>query len=340
MIMKKVLSILLCAVMLAAPLAMTAQAQTIWPGQAFETAPKPDWVRPLPLRMQYFFRSMVMTGFWEDSFLIMHEGKIVYESYKRGYHAEKPHAMNSVTKSVVSALAGIAVKEGLLSVQDKVMDYYPDAAIASGQESKRDMTVEHLLTMTSGLPQDGKFGSFECLKAADSGQAAFETPQAGAPGAQFLYSSGAGMQCLAGILVKVTGKSLFACAQEKLFGPLGMTSVTWGTAKDGSNTGGFGISMAPRDMLRFGQLYLNGGVWDGERILPEGWVEQSRPKENKLRGYGYLFWGNKTDKTLDVSYEARGMYGQVICVYPEKDLVVVRTGSGLFGRSGAAVSQG
>ena len=132
---------------------------------------------------------------------------------------------------------------------------------------------------------------------------------------------------------------MLAYAQEKLFGPLGMTSVTWQTAADGSNTGGFGISMTPRDMLRFGYLYLNDGMWDGQRILPEGWVEQSRPKEDTRKGYGYLFWGDKVDRTLGKSYAAKGMYGQVICVYPEKDLVVVRTGCGLFGRRGAVIPE-
>jgi len=331
--MKKFLSILLCAVMLAVPLALTAQAETIWPGQTFETAKKPGWVHPLPMRAQYFYRSMVSGGFWTDSFLIMHEGKIVYESYKPGQNAEKPHAMNSVTKSVVSALVGIAIKDGYIgSVQDKVMDYYPEAVIAPGQESKRNMTIEHLLTMTAGLPGDVMENCFTCLDAEDAGLAAFETPQVSAPGEQFIYSSGASMQCLVGIVERATGKNLFAYAQEKLFGPLGMTSVAWLAAADGSSTGGFGISMTSRDMLRFGYLYLNDGMWDGQRILPEGWVEQSKPKEAENKAYGYLFWGSKIDKKLGASYAARGMYGQVICVYPEKDLVVVRTGSGFLGR--------
>ena len=228
--MKKTLAVLLCAVMLAVPLvpqvwaseAAAAQAQTIWPGKTFETGAKPAWVHPLLLRMQYFFRTWASVGFWEDSFLIMHEGKIVYESYKRGYDVQKPHAMNSVTKSVVSALVGIAIKEGLIgSVQDKVSDYYPEAVIAAGQESKRDMTIEHLLTMSSGLPADGKFGSFECLNAKDSGLAAFETPQANAPGKEFLYSSGANMQCLAGILEKVTGRACWPMRRKNCLGRWG-----------------------------------------------------------------------------------------------------------------------
>ena len=330
--MKKSISVLLCIALLVLPLGLSASAAD----GIYETGSKPSWLRTLPLQIKYVIFSMTAgSGFWEDSFIVLHEGKIVYEKYSWGQNAEKAHALNSATKSVVSALAGIAIKEGYIgSVQDKVITYFPEAAIAAGQESKRDMTVEHLLTMTSGLPEDAKDLDAPYLTAADAGLTAFESPQAAKPGEKFMYSA-TGSQCLASLIARATGRNLYDYAQEKLFGPLGMASVTsWRSAADGSTVGGHGLAMTSRDMLRFGQLYLNDGVWNGTRILPEGWVAQSMPKENAFRGYGYMFWGNPAHNTLGDSYEARGLYGQIICVYPERNLVIARTGRGLFGGTG------
>lgn len=259
--------------------------------------------------------------------LILHEGKLVYEQYTQGQGLDVPHMAMSVTKSVLSALVGIAVKDGLIDVQDKVYEYYIDDVKGGllsfpGQESKLNMTVEHLLTMRSGLPD-----TQDCYRAADAGLAAFETPQARAPGGMFVYNTGAGPQCLVGIVERATGKNLLEFAQERLFGPLGITSVTWEATDCGSNKGGLGISMTSRDMLRFGQLYLNDGVWNGQRILPEGWAAQSQPGFNTILSYGYLFWGNGWGPLMGGSFEARGYYGQFITVYPGKNVVVVRTGS-------------
>ena len=104
-----------------------------------------------------------------------------------------------------------------------------------------------------------------------------------------------------------------------------MTSVIWDTAKDGASYGGFGISMTPRDMARFGYLYLNYGRWEDKQIVPAEWVAQSPPRSKSLKAYGRLFW-NIELTPFDQSYEANGTFGQLICIYPETDTVVVRTG--------------
>ena len=321
--MKKFLSILLCAVLLAIPLGLSASAAD----GDFAGGAKPWFIMPWWLKLQYAVKSWPQMGFKEDSLLILHEGKLVYEKYAAGQGVDVPHAANSVTKSVLSALVGIAVGEARIGgVQDKVADYFNNPAIPSGQESKRDMTIEHLLTMRSGLPGDGQKGSQDCFGAPDAGLAAFLTPQKTAPGRKFKYNSGAGTQCLAGIVKNVTGKTLLGYADEKLFGPLGITGVTWEAVSDGNNKGGMGLKMTSRDMLRLGQLYLNGGAWNGEQLLPAGWSERSQPKVNTILSYGYLFWGNGWDPLLGSSYEARGYAGQFITIYPDKDIVVVRTG--------------
>ena len=319
--MKKPIAVLLCIALLAAPLGFSASAAD----GIYETGDKPWWIMPLWLKAQYFVKSAFQMGFREDSLLILHEGKLVYEEYGEGWDANDPHMAMSVTKSVLSALAGIAVQDGLIDVQDKVTKFYPEANIA-GQNGKLDMTIEHLLTMRSGLPD-----SQDCFKAADAGLAGFETPQETAPGKRFKYNTGAGPQTLVGILERVTGKNLRQFADERLFGPLGITSVEWDTTDCGSPIGGMGIYITPRDMLRLGQLYLNDGVWNGARILPEGWTAASQPKTNTMLSYGYLFWGNGWEPFMGSSYEARGYFGQFITVYPDKNAVVVRTGSRMNG---------
>jgi CubicO group peptidase (beta-lactamase class C family) len=307
--------------MLLLPLGLSASAAD----GDFAGGAKPWFIMPWWLKVQYALKSWPQMGFREDSMLILHEGRLVYEKYAKGQGADVPHAGFSVTKSVVSALTGIAVKDGLIDVRDKVRKYYPTANIA-GQDSKLDMTIEHLLTMRSGLPD-----TRDCFKAPDAGLAAFETPQKKTPGGTFAftYNSGAGPQCLVGILERATGQNLRAFAEERLFGPLGITGVTWETTDYGSPTGGSGISMTSRDMLRLGQLYLGDGVWNGERILPAGWVKSTQPKFNTILSYGYLFWGNGWGPLMGGSYEARGYFGQFITVYPDKNIVIVRTGSGL-----------
>jgi len=331
--MKRLLSILLCALLLALPLGLYASSaetvQRLWPTTQFVTGEKPWWIMPRLLRLQYIPKSATQGGFRQDSLLILHEGRLVHEEYGSGYDMDTPHAAWSVTKSVVSALVGIAVGEGLIEgPEQKVRDFYPEAVIAPGQESKLDMTVAHLLQMRSGLPD-----SSECFRADDAGLAAFETPQERDPGGRFAYNSGAGPQCVVGILQRATGQNLFDYAQEKLFGPLGMDSVAWERTEDGSPRGGYGIYMTPRDMLRFGYLYLNDGVWDEQRILPEGWVAQTRDMQRAwvIFSYGFFFWDDGNSLLLGPSYEARGLIGQFVTIYPEKGVVVVRTSGGFRG---------
>ena len=287
----------------------------------------PRWFFPRLYRAAYALKGVKQTNFFNDSLLIYRDGRLIYEWYAKGWDKDTAHFVNSVTKSVVSALTGIAIAEGKIeSIDQKVIDFYPDAVIAPGQECKRDITIKNLLTMTSGLPGDSDKDHVKWWEAPDTGKAAFECPQAREVNSEFTYSSGPSMQVLACLVSRAVGENLFEYAKKKLFGPLGMDSVTWETAADGNNYGGFGISMTPRDMLRFGLLYLNGGIWEDERIIPEQWIEEGRPGRNDLTIYGYLFW--KPDfLSAEKAYEARGALGQFVSVIPEKDTVIVRTGS-------------
>jgi len=311
-----------------------------WPSEAWMTeefaeGPMPAWFSPLQYRAEYVRTSIKhnLTNVLTTSLLVLHEGKLGYEQYFYGRDEDTLHAMFSVTKSVMSALVGIAIKEGKIEGADqRVADFFPDAVIAD--ERKRDMTIEHLLTMRRGLPgdadrQEQRWWDANAFpgKAYDSGLAAFEMPLTAAPGERFSYSSGPGMQTLACLVSRAVGQNLFDYAAEKLFGPLGMRSVRWDAARDGANYGGFGIFMTSRDMLRFGYLYLNEGRWDGEQILPEGWVAKSIPcglVDQNGYGYGYLFRAIDS-KNVD-TYQAQGQFGQFIDISPARKAVIVRTG--------------
>ncbi|MCL2508196.1 MAG: beta-lactamase family protein [Oscillospiraceae bacterium] len=301
----------------------------IWPTEEFETGPRPLWFSPTLAKIILPFQRPVNGNVFSDSVLLLHEGKLVYEYYADGWDKDTPHPMFSVTKSLLSTLVGIAIGEGKIEgVNQKVIDFFPDAEIAPGQESKRNMTIEHLLTHTSGLPGDGdKVASeYPWWDAPDSGIAAFEIPQLAEPGKVHSYSSGPGSQTLACLISRAVDQNLLEYAQEKLFGPLGMTSVRWDAAKDGNTYGGFGLFLTPRDMLRYGYLYLNYGRWEDKQIVPADFVAITPPRSKAAQAYGYLFW-NASLTPFDSSYEASGSFGQIICIMPERDAVLVRTGS-------------
>ena len=320
--MQKCIAAILAILALFRCMDWNAPQERLWPGEAFE-AGRAGWLWPAGLEYLYSLRSRGVGRPEHDSLLVLHRGRLIYEKYGENEDKDSLFPIYSCTKTVVAALTGIAVMEGYIDgVDQKVADFYPDAVIAPGQECKRDMTVRHLLTMTSGLPADLEAHSEDCLNALDVGLAAFEAPQAAAPGEKFLYSSNPGMQCLGGIIERKTGLTLHEYASAKLFGPLGITGVVWDTLGDGSSRAGTGIQMTARDMLRLGYLYLNDGCWDGLRILPEGWVEQSKPGGG---GYGWLICDYGDDWFLGGSYEARGYGGQWITTCFKRDLVIART---------------
>ena len=263
-----------------------------------------------------------------DSFAVLRRGVLAYERYNGEMTPDTPHFLASCTKGVISVLTGIAVKEGYIEGPDqKVIDFYPEAQI--DDERKRDMTVEHLLTMTCGLAkgqQDKDDPAAWWNDEHDSGLAALRLPLAARPGEVFLYH-GACYQVLTGVLARATGRSVQDYAQQVLFGPLGVTTAQWECAADGSPFAAGGLSLSTRDMLRFGYLLLNEGRWEDREIVSADWIVQSRAKNNKPNGVGRMFWNDRWNPGLDC-YEMRGAQGQFICVYPTLDMVVARTGHG------------
>lgn len=258
------------------------------------------------------------------SVLVVRNGYLVLEAYFYPWHQNRRHDIYSCTKSFTSALVGIAVDEGHLSLDQKVLDFFPGREVVNDDARKRAMTVAHLLTMRSGLDWPESSVSYsssdnilgQMFRSDDWVQFVLDRPMVAQPGAVFNYNSGAS-HLLAAIFEQATGESMWVFAVKRLFGPLGISRVHWSFDPDGVTFGAGGLHMLPRDMTKFGYLYLQGGVWEGEQIVPADWVEAS----TSASGYGYQWWMLKNG-----GYAAFGYKGQRIVVVPDRDLVVVVTG--------------
>ncbi|MHA1759185.1 MAG: serine hydrolase domain-containing protein [Candidatus Heimdallarchaeota archaeon] len=259
-----------------------------------------------------------------ESVVIVKNGYIVKELYFKGWTENDFHVCWSVTKSVTSALIGIAVDEGLISLDDTVIDYFQNYTIANLDERKEAMTIENILVMSSGLNYLGDDVVFlTWVSSPDQVQYALDIPMATVPGTIFNYDTCAS-HLLSAIIERVTGNTTFEYAQEKLFGPLGITHVHWEHDKQGVFYGGNGLFLEPRDMAKFGYLFINNGYWDGLQIISEEWIDLTTSEYWSLWadwGYAYHWWTH-----ADINgYAAHGKDGQAIFVIPEEDLVVAFT---------------
>jgi len=260
------------------------------------------------------------------SVLVIRNGVMVTEAYFWPYNRERTHTLASCTKSFLSALIGIAVDEGYLDLDDEALDYFSDRTIENDSPLKRKITVEDLLRMRSGLdwPESSvSYGSrdnilMQMMRSRDWVQFVLDRPMATTPGTTFNYSTG-DSQLLAAILEQAIGMKTHEFARTRLFEPLGVRPMQWywTSAPEGVAFGGGGLHLSPRDMAKFGTLYLQGGVWEGQQVVPAGWVEASVTPAQ----YGYQWW-----RLANGGYAALGYGGQRIVVVPDLDLVVVITG--------------
>ena len=225
-----------------------------------------------------------------------------------------------------STTIGIAIKEGYIeNINQKVIDFFPDQNIQNLDSRKKLITIEHLLTMSTGLDWTHSLSGTteEMYGSSDWVQFVLNRPMISDPGEEWNYNGGAS-HLLSAIISKTTGKSAYDFAKEFLFDTLNITSVSWPSDSQGNSMGYTDLYMSPRDMAKFGYLFLNNGSWDGQQILTEEWVTESTkshfiPYEGQ--GYGYQWW---TIPGTDI-YQASGLYGQRIIVIPELDMVVVFT---------------
>ena len=263
------------------------------------------------------------------SVLIVRHGYLVYEKYFQYFNRDYKQGVASITKSISSALVGIALKEGYLkNLDQKLVDFSSDAITPDIDPRVQKITLKHLLTMSSGF---------------DKGDIRWKTIQEKIrqkpihePGEIFDYDNDA-VDLLAPILIKTTNMSLLDFAKKYLFGPLGISDVIWefsaltAFGKEPYHHTMWGISLTPRDMAKFGYLYLNNGFWDGKQIVPSEFVRESTQKQiqtKELSGseyldYGYLWWVGKIERYP--FYAAAGSGGQSILILSDLDMVIVIT---------------
>ena len=265
-----------------------------------------------------------------DSVTVVRNGYIVADARIHPFNSTSKHNIYSCTKSVVSALVGIAIDQGYIEgLQQPVLSFFPQRTIANRDVNKEAMTLEHLLTMTTGFRCQDSYlhrwsGLNQMRESEDWVQFVLDLPMEGEPGERFEYCNGAS-HLLSGIIQETTGVSANEFAEEHLFGPLGISDVDWSSSPQGISVGYSELRMHPQDMAKIGILYLNEGRWDGEQIVPSEWVVSSTNpfiSATLEDGYGYQWWVDDSGMYLALGYR-----GQFIFVIPEKEMVVVFTSS-------------
>ena len=270
------------------------------------------------------------------SVLIIKEGKLVFEEYFYEYGRESLHPLRSATKSIVSALTGVAVAQGLVpGVQAPVVGFFPEYTLQHPSPLKQAITVQDLLTNQSGLDydiSDPKAAGNEVAmgNSRDWVKYTLDLPMREAPGTVGRYNSGNPIT-LGRLVEKQARQPLPEFARQHLFGPLGITRFDWRFQPDSSSAETFcQVSLRPRDMAKFGLLYLDQGRWQGRQVVPATWVTASLTKHSVVQNvdYGYLWWLKYLDagSTRYYGAAAQGNGGQRIWVLPQQHLVVVVTG--------------
>lgn len=258
------------------------------------------------------------------SFMLVRHGQVAAEAWWSPFSPERPHHVFSLSKSFTSTAIGLAVEEGLLSVEDLVISFFPDKPVKH-QPYLQELQVKHLLTMTVGHARN----AMEAIGAEEDWVTCIlNEPIVHEPGTFFVYNNGASY-LLSAILQQQTGQSLHDYLQTRLYQPLGIEGATWSACPRGFSKGAMGLSIKTEDIAKFGQLYLQRGNWRGRQLIPESWVNEAtsyqvstgnRDKPDSILGYGYQFWRSRHD-----SYRGAGAYGQYCLVLPEQDAVIAIT---------------
>jgi CubicO group peptidase (beta-lactamase class C family) len=264
------------------------------------------------------------------SFMLLRYGTVIAEAWWYPYKPDISHVMHSVSKTFTSTAIGFAVSEKLLTVDDKVISFFPGDLPAEVSPYLQELAIKDLLTMSAGSEQAIEF-------TAEDGnwvKAFLAMTVADKPGSRFLYNSYA-TYMLSAIIQKVAGETTFDYLTPRLFEPLGIKDVKWETDTQGITVGGWGMRIKTSDMAKLGQFYLQKGMWRGKQLLPESWITEAssphiyqRPErtaeENAgdfgAQGYGYQIW-----MCPDNSYRADGANAQFIVVAPAKNAVIVTT---------------
>ncbi len=314
-------------------LPIAAGAAVKWPGYW----PTNGWRTSLPEEQGIDSQILVAGGEYVRtqfpmcySVSVVRHGRLVFERYYNGVQPGDATNIMSVTKSVLSALTGIALEQKILQgVDQPIADYYPEYFTPALDPGKREIRIRHLLTMTAGLEWQ-EWGSvfYQWLQSRDFLRFAIELPLVSAPGGQFNYNT-ALTHLQSGILTRASGLTTLEFGRRNLFDPLGFTRFQWMTDPQGYNIGGAELYLTPRDMAKFGYLFLEQGYWEDRQLVPAAWVRESTsikvadPNQTGFTDYGYLWWLGWIQGQW--YFRAAGHGGQSIFIFPDLDMVVVLT---------------
>ncbi|CAN5702326.1 hypothetical protein BH10BAC2_BH10BAC2_15290 [soil metagenome] len=266
------------------------------------------------------------------SIMILRHGKVIAQGWWNPYAADLKHTMYSCSKSFTATAIGFAVSEKRLTVNDKVTSFFPGELPGTISDFLAALTIKDVLTMSDGQEPDPTF----TVASRDSNWAKsfLAVPILYRPGTKFLYNS-LGTYMLSAIVQKVTGQKVIDYLRPRLFEPLGIEGMDWEVDPKGINTGGWGLRIKTEDMAKFGQLFLQKGVWKGKQILPASWIEEAstlkivqHPEYTQAKkdssdweqGYCYQMWRCRHN-----AYRGDGAFGQYIIVMPDQDAVIIIT---------------
>ncbi len=298
------------------------------------TGASPERLGVSPQAVRDFLDAIAQSHIEVHSFLVARAGQIAAQGWWRPYRAQAPQLLYSLSKSFTSTAVGFAVADGRLKLSDKVIDFFPDQRPKQISENLAALRVEHLLTMSVGHASDS---TPSVTHTQDWVTTFLSLPIEFRPGTAFLYDSAASYM-LSAIVQKVSGQKLVDYLRPRFFEPLGLAEMRWAVCPKGINTGGWGLSATTDAVYRFGQFYLQKGLWKGRQLLPAAWIEQATsfkiqqpagPQQNlnQLKqtsdwhqGYAYQFWRCRHN-----AYRGDGAFGQFCVVLPDLDAVIVIT---------------
>lgn len=279
--------------------------------------------------MELYKNLLSNKGIGLQAIMILRRGQIISEGYLAPYSKDYRHISYSMCKSVTSMAIGIAIKEGHIKLEDKIVDIFPERIGILTSKHIKEITIRHLLTMETGV----KFNELSTVFEADWIKGYFESDCSFAPGSNFEYNS-LNTYILSVIICKTTGMSLLEYVNEHIFGPLGITDATWETCPAGYEKGGWGLKLSLMDMAKLGQLFLQKGRWlikgTMREIVPDYWVELStniqtpQNVDSMAIGYGFQIW-----ILPNGSYMYNGFMGQNVVVIPRRDMVIVTQSGGI-----------
>ena len=270
----------------------------------------------------------------------MHEFNYFHPNWHPYYHGRDVHTLQSVTKSVAATLIGIALGRGEIKTLDQpFLEHFASRELSKADPRLRQATIDDLLTMRSGIewhesdrPLDETNTTYQLEYSRDWIAFTLSQPMDAAPGTKWVYNSG-GSMLLSGIIRNATGRFIDEYAREHLFTPIGIKEFHWKKTPTGHPDTEGGLYLSAEDLARIGYLYLRDGLWNGRRVLPEGWVRRATARHVTAVApgwdYGYQWWIMSRDG-VDI-WAGRGFGGQFLIVVPSRDIVAVANSWNVFG---------